>query len=78
MKKSRRILLRDYFGSSILINRAYRQKNRTGDVATVVLILLPHIQNNDLLGIHHLFGCFLGDLLIGAVRGISAASGQQQ
>ena len=32
-------------------------------MAAVIFVLLPHIQDNDILGVHHLFGLFLGDLL---------------
>ena len=55
----------------------YRQQDRTGDVAAVVLVLLPHIQDDDFLGVHHLFGLLLGDLLV-AICGVSSAPGQQQ
>ena len=55
----------------------HRQQDRAGDVAAVVLVLLPHIQDDDLLGVHHLFGLLLGDLLV-SIRGVSAAPGQQQ
>ena len=47
-------------------------------MAAVVLVLLPHVQDDDLLVVHHLLGLFLGDLPVGAVGGIPAATGQQQ
>lgn len=74
----RGILVRNHLGGSCFVNATHRQQDSAGNVATVVLVLLPHIQNDDLLGVHHLFGFFLGDLLVGAVCGIPAASGQQQ
>lgn len=47
-------------------------------MTAVVFIPLPHIQDDYLLGVHHLFGRFLVDLLVGGVGGISTTSRQQQ
>lgn len=43
-------------------------------MTTVVFDLLPYIQNNDLLGVHHFFGHFLIDLLVGGISRISSAT----
>src|SRR5699024_2073158 len=71
-------LFGDHLGSGRFVNTAHRQQHSAGDVAAVVLVLLAHIQDDDFLGVHHLFGFFLGDLLVGIVRGSSAAPGQQE
>lgn len=76
--QDRGVLLRNHLGGSILVNRAYRQQDSAGDVTAVVFVLLPHIQDNDLLGVHHFFGRFLVDLLVGGIGGISTTSRQQQ
>ena len=78
VNQHRGVLLGNHLGSSILVDSTYRQQDSTGDVATVIFVLLPHIQDDNLLGVHHFFGLFLGDLLIGAADGIPAASGQQE
>ena len=73
--------LRNFFGDhlsgGILVDAPHRHQDRAGDVAVVVLVLLPHIQDDDFLGVHHLFGIFLGDLLV-SICGVSAAPSQQQ
>ncbi len=45
----RGILLGDHLGSGILINGAHRQQHGAGDVATVILVLLQYIQDDNLL-----------------------------
>ena len=52
--QNRGVRFRDHFGGSIFINGTYWQLNSTRNVAAVVLVLLPYIQNDDLLRIHHL------------------------
>ena len=71
------ILFGDHLSGGILVDAPHRQQDRAGDVAAVVLVLLPHIQDDDFLGVHHLFGLLLGDLLV-AICGVSSAPGQQQ
>ena len=46
----RGILLRDHLGGGRFVNGTHRQQHSAGDVAAVVLVLLTHIQNDDLLG----------------------------
>lgn len=73
----RGIFFGDYLSGGILVDAPHWQQDRARDVAAVVLILLPYIQDDDFLGVHHLFGLRLGDLLI-AIRRVSVAPSQQQ
>ena len=78
VNQHRGVLFRDHLGGSCFVNGTHRNQDSAGDVVAVVLVLIPHIKDDDLMGVHHLFGFFLGNLLVGTRGGIPAASGQQQ
>ena len=78
VNQDRRVLFRDDPGGALLADGAQRQQDRAGDVAAVVFVLFPHVQDQDLLGVHHLLGLFLADLLVGRARRRAAAGGQHQ
>src|SRR5699024_1259015 len=74
-----RVLVRDDLGSGFIGDGPHRQQHCVGNVPAVVFLLLPHIQDQYILGVHHLFGFLLTDVCIAAIFGSSgcAAPGQQ-